>query len=67
MAKGWVCAVAAVLLGGAPSVAGAASVEVGQAAPDFEAESTQGTIHLSDYRGKKNVILAFYLKDFSAG
>lgn len=67
MAKGWLCAVAATLLGWAPGAAGAASVEVGQEAPDFVAESTQGTIRLSDYRGKKNVILAFYLKDFTAG
>jgi P pilus assembly chaperone PapD len=67
MANGLLCAVAALLVWWAPSVAGAASVEVGQVAPDFEAESTHGTIRLSDYRGKRNVILAFYLKDFTAG
>lgn len=45
----------------------AASVDVQGKAPDFEAESTMGTIRLSDYLGKKNVLLAFYFKDFTSG
>lgn len=45
----------------------ALALEVGQPAPDFEAESTVGTIKLSDYQGKKNVLLAFYFKDFTGG
>ena len=45
----------------------AAALEVGDAAPAFEAESTTGTIRLSDYQGKKNVLLAFYFKDFTGG
>ena len=45
----------------------ALALEVGQRAPDFEAESTMGTIRLSDYLGKKNVLLAFYFKDFTGG
>ena len=48
----------------APALAG---VEVGMKAPDFEAESTMGTIRLSDYLGKKNVLLAVYYKDFTGG
>jgi peroxiredoxin len=44
-------------------------VEVGDEAPDFELMATgntagkgdtRKTIKLSDYRGKKNVVLAFY-------
>lgn len=45
----------------------AAAVEVGDQAPEFEAESTMGTIRLADYLGKKNVLLAFYFKDFTSG
>ena len=45
----------------------AVAVIVGEPAPDFTAESTAGTIHLSDYRGKVNVLLAFYYKDFTSG
>lgn len=36
-------------------------------APDFEAESTEGAIRLADYLGKKNVLLAFYFKNFTGG
>ena len=36
-------------------------------APDFEAESTTGTIRLADYLGRKNVLLAFYFKNFTSG
>jgi len=45
----------------------AASAAVQEKAPDFEAESTKGTIRLSDYLGKKNVLLAFYFKNFTGG
>jgi len=45
----------------------AASAEVQEKAPDFDAESTKGTIRLADYLGKKNVLLAFYFKDFTSG
>lgn len=37
------------------------SVEIGEMAPDFELEShLNRTIRLSDFRGKKRVLLAFY-------
>jgi peroxiredoxin len=47
-------------------------IEVGADAPDFELQSSElennqpgKKIKLSDYRGKKNVVLAFYPLDFS--
>jgi peroxiredoxin len=39
--------------------------EVGQTAPAFTLPSSQGTISLQDYRGKNNVLLAFYPGDFT--
>ena len=43
-----------------------ASMEVGEKAPDFELPSTTGgKIRLSDFVGKKNVVLEFYVLDFS--
>jgi len=43
-----------------------AGVEVGEKAPDFELPSTTGgKIRLSDFVGKKNVVLEFYVLDFS--
>jgi cytochrome oxidase Cu insertion factor (SCO1/SenC/PrrC family) len=36
-------------------------VEVGDTAPDFTLESyDDGTVTLSDFRGRKNVVLVFY-------
>jgi cytochrome oxidase Cu insertion factor (SCO1/SenC/PrrC family) len=36
-------------------------IKVGQPAPDFTLEDSDGkNISLSDYRGKKNVVLVFY-------
>lgn len=49
-------------------VAGAAeAAEVDESAPDFTAESTMGKVSLKELRGKKAVVLAFYLKDFTGG
>jgi thioredoxin-dependent peroxiredoxin len=43
-------------------------VEVGQKAPDFALPSQSNEIiHLSDFAGKKNVVLYFYPKDFTPG
>ena len=43
----------------------AAALEVGEKAPDFELESTKGgKLKLSDLRGK-NVLINFYVLDFS--
>ena len=41
-------------------------LKVGDQAPDFELESTNGqTVRLSDFKGKKNVLLCFYPLDFT--
>jgi hypothetical protein len=42
------------------------ALEVGQPAPDFKLPATTGSdISLSDYRGKKWVLLEFYGADFA--
>lgn len=42
------------------------AVEVGDKAPDFTLPSTKGDpISLSQYLGKKNVVLEFYVLDFT--
>jgi peroxiredoxin len=46
-----------------------APLKVGEMAPDFELPAVKGsekvTVKLSDYRGKKNVLLAFYPADWT--
>jgi peroxiredoxin Q/BCP len=43
-------------------------LQTGDRAPDFSLPSQSGeVVRLSDYIGKKNVVLYFYPKDFSAG
>jgi len=50
--------------GGAP----AKRPDVGSVAPDFSAQGTNGkTVKLSDYKGKKTVVLAFFVKVFTGG
>lgn len=44
----------------------ASALEVGEKAPNFELTSTQGgKFKLSDVAGKKNVIVQFYVLDFT--
>lgn len=44
----------------------AAALEVGDKAPDFDLTSTKGgKFKLSDFAGKRNVVIEFYVLDFS--
>ncbi|MCL6506717.1 MAG: redoxin domain-containing protein, partial [Bryobacteraceae bacterium] len=42
-------------------------LKVGDLAPDFTLPSTNGKFTLSDYRGKKMVVLAFFSAAFTGG
>lgn len=58
------------LTGAAMAAAGTASaaLAVGDAAPDFTLPGTDGKdAELSAFKGKKNVVLAFYPKAFTGG
>ena len=70
----------ALALGGSLLVAGAGPaslsssgalqtrLEAGDAAPDFALQGTDGLTHrLSDYRGKRAVVIAWFAKAGSAG
>jgi cytochrome oxidase Cu insertion factor (SCO1/SenC/PrrC family) len=51
-----------------PPAAPQTHLKVGDPAPDFTLTDTEGqTVKLSDYRGKKNVVLAFYVLAFTGG
>lgn len=42
------------------------ALEVGDKAPDFELPSSQGgKLKLSSFQGKKNVLIEFYVLDFT--
>jgi peroxiredoxin Q/BCP len=44
------------------------SIQIGELAPDFELYASNGEkVKLSDYRGKKHVVLYFYPKDMTPG
>jgi peroxiredoxin len=44
------------------------SLKIGDVAPDFTlTATTKDKISLSDYKGNKNVVVAFYGMDFTPG
>ena len=44
------------------------SLKVGDVAPEFTLTDTDGnTVKLSDFKGKKSVVLAFYVLAFTGG
>jgi hypothetical protein len=58
---------AAALFVGLAAALSARAAQVDAAAPPFEADSSSGRVVLADFQGKKNVLLAFYFKDFTGG
>lgn len=61
-------ALAASVFGQATPAAPATTLKVGDLAPDFSLPDTTGKqVKLSDFRGKKNVVLAFYVLAFTGG
>ena len=53
---------------GKPSETPAPKIKVGDMAPDFTLEDQTGKkVSLKDFRGKKNVALAFYIFAFTGG
>lgn len=61
----WPAVLLGSLLWASPSVA---SVEVGKPAPDFCLPSQDGeAVCLKDFKGKQNVLLLFYILDFTPG
>ena len=54
--------------GQATPAAPTTNLKVGDMAPDFSLPDTTGKqVKLSDFRGKKNVVLAFYVLAFTGG
>ena len=63
----WRCVLGMWLIGVLGSVSVATALEVGEKAPDFTLPSTTGErISLSQFQGKKLVLLEFHVSDFGA-
>ena len=59
---------AAMLLAQTAPKAPTTHLKVGDEAPDFELTDTAGKkVKLSEFKGKKNVVLAFYVLAFTGG
>jgi peroxiredoxin len=51
-----------------PASAGAGTLKEGDVAPDFTLTDQAGNpVRLSDFRGKSNVVIAFYVMAFTPG
>jgi len=56
------------VFGQAAPAAPQTQLKVGMAAPDFEFTDTEGKeVKLGDFKGKKSVVLAFYVLAFTGG
>ena len=70
MRKSWI-RVAMMLALASSALAQAKMPQVGEMAPDFKLHYFDGSdlkeVSLSQYRGKKNVVLAFYVFAFTGG
>lgn len=52
----------------APFAMASTALKVGDVGPDFALPDQHGqTVRLSDFHGKKSVVLAFYIKAFTGG
>ena len=68
MARWFISLAAGLLLAVSALPARAGELKVGDTAPDFELKGTDGkTYKLSDFRGKKMVVIAWYPKAFTGG
>lgn len=58
----------AIVAAGQQPAAPKTQLKVGDAAPEFALTDTDGKpVKLSDFKGKKNVVLAFYVLAFTGG
>ena len=56
------------MAGFAAGILGATDLKVGDAAPDFALQGSDGkTYKLSEFRGKQAVVIAWYPKAFTGG
>ena len=64
MRQGWMVVLLSIaLLGGGAALARAADLKVGDPAPDFQLQATDGkTYTLADFKGKQAVVLAWFPK-----
>jgi len=64
----WLAALVVPMLLAAPGLARAGDLAVGDPAPDFALEGSDGEVYrLSDFRGRQAVVLAWFPKAFTSG